>query len=442
MKKSIALLAGVAAATLTFAPVHARASNNSASAPPPPAAASDPRVDELSQRVDALEQELQESEMRQAADHEKVDSWKPLSGWWDDTSISGRMYYDIASIENKNNGSRGKNNNGVGFDIKRFYVGIDHKFDEIFSANITTDFLYDSPTGTTNAVDATGNPATLTVSGSNATQIYIKKAYLQAKLSDAFIIRLGSADLPWIPYVEDVYGYRYVENTLIDRVKFGTSADWGVHVLGKLYDGLIAYQFSAINGGGYKKPGFIGMVNHTKRIDFEGRVSLNYQGFQLAVGGYDGALGVTGATLTNHTATRVDALGAYTGKLADHNVRLGFEYFTASNFTQVTSPTSSHGWGYGPFASIEIVPEWALFGRFDHVKPYSDAARNTFTNDYYNVGVSWSPAKIVDFALVYKHDAGYAGVFSDQNGTIGGTAFAPGNGGADNEIGLWGQFRW
>ncbi len=136
---------------------------------------------------------------------------------------------------------------------------------------MTTDFTYDSTVG--------------------ATQVYLKKAYLQAKLDDAFIVRVGSADMPWVPYAEDVYGYRYVENTLIDRVKFGTSADWGVHVLGKFADGLLAYQFSAVNGNGYKKPGFIGLVNRTATVDVEGRVSLNYEGFQLGVGGYDGKLG-------------------------------------------------------------------------------------------------------------------------------------------------------
>ncbi len=65
-----------------------------------------------------------------------------------------------------------------------------------------------------------------------------------------------------------------------------------------------------------------------------------------------------------------------------------------------------------------------------------------FHNDYYNIGISYSPAKIVDFALVYKHDAGSNGDFGDQNGTIGGSAFAAGNNGAYNEIGLWGQLRW
>ena len=422
MKTVVGLMAGVAAVAAVSFPVQAAKPNSSGTSDVGAAstAATDAKVDELSQRVDALEQELQESEVRQAADHDKVDSWKLPSGWWDNTSISGRMYYDIADINNSRNGAApAVNNNGVGFDIKRFYVGIDHKFDEIFSANLTMDFNYDS-------------------GAASATQFYIKKAYLQAKLDDAFIVRLGSADMPWIPYAEDVYGYRYVENTLIDRVKFGTSADWGVHVLGKFYDGLISYQFSAVNGAGYKKPGFIGMVNHTKRVDLEGRISLNYQGFQLAVGGYNGVLGATGGTPTPHTANRFDALAAY----SIDGLNVGVEYFYASEFTQVTSLTSSHGWGYGPFASYEFCPHWKVFGKYEHVKPYSDASRDMFTNDYFNVGISWEPVKIVDFAFVYKHDAGNSGFIGDQNGTIGGTAFAPGNSGHDDEFGLWGQVRW
>src|SRR6185437_2510865 len=151
---------------------------------------------------------------------------------------------------------------------------VDHTFDDMFSANLTTDFTYDS--------------------GSSATQLYIKKAYLQAKLNDMFTFRLGAADLPWVPFVEDTYGYRYVENVMIDRTKFGTSADWGVHVLGSVplaKDVTLSYAGAVINGSGYKKPGFIGGVNHTNSMDFEGRVSLNAHGFIAAVGGYDGKLG-------------------------------------------------------------------------------------------------------------------------------------------------------
>jgi len=54
---------------------------------------------------------------------------------------------------------------GTGIDVKVFYVGVSHKFDDIWSVNVTTDFNY--------------------VSNDSETQVFIKKAYLQATLSDS-----------------------------------------------------------------------------------------------------------------------------------------------------------------------------------------------------------------------------------------------------------------
>ncbi|MGI8841303.1 MAG: porin, partial [Caulobacteraceae bacterium] len=132
----------------------------------------------------------------------------PKSGWWSNTTLGGRMFADVSGINNFSNGVR-QADSGVDYDIKRLYIIIDHRFNDTFSANFTTDFTYDSTAG--------------------ATQLFVKKAYLQAKVGDALIVRAGAADLPWVPFVEGLYGYRYVENTLIDRTKFGTSTDWGLH---------------------------------------------------------------------------------------------------------------------------------------------------------------------------------------------------------------------
>ena len=75
--------------------------------------------------------------------------------------------------------------------------------------------------GSTNTRNVNPNSAT---APANATALvgkgfYIKKAYLQAKLDPAFIVRLGAADLPWVPYVENQYGYRHIENTIADRTE-------------------------------------------------------------------------------------------------------------------------------------------------------------------------------------------------------------------------------
>ena len=368
---------------------------------------------DLEARISALESEVQDSQMRAA---EAANNPPPApSGWWSNTSITGRMYWDVTNISNKSNGARvtgATNGNGTNFDIKRFYVGVDHTFNSIYSANVTTDTTYDGTTG--------------------AGQLYLKKAYLQAKYDPAFTVRIGSADLPWIPYVEGLYGYRYLENVMVDRDKFGTSADWGVHVLGSLFDGIVNYQVSAVNGGGYKKTPVGGNTNRFNQFDFEGRISAVYQGFNLAVGGYTGKLGATSGTNTFHTAQRFDVLGAYVA----NGLRVGVEYFTASNWTTVTSTLSDGAHGVSGFASYNFMPEWTVFGRYDAVNPTTKTA--PLKNDnYYTFGITYSPIKIVDFSLAYKHNSVGHGTLSTSNGTIGGL-----NGGSYNEVGIWGDFQW
>lgn len=373
--------------------------------------AAEPTTKELLDRIEKLEQELQKTQTQGAKTTntvEELKAVKPASGWWENTKVSGRMYYNISHTDVKSNGVK-TSATATGFDIKRFYVGIDHKFDKVFSANITTDFLYDSAAG--------------------ATQLYIKKAYLDINLDKALDIRLGSTDLPWVPFAEDVYGYRYIENTLIDRTKFGTSADWGVHVAGKydVDDLKLAYAVAAIDGSGYKHPA------RTKSIDVEGRVSAEYQGFIAAVGGYTGKLGKSvQGTPTFHRAERFDALAAY--KTSD--IRVGVEYFAATNWNNVATAAKDTSVGVGPFASYQFDPKWSVFGKYEWVKPNSKT-KNALHDDYFNVGISYSPVKIVDISLVYKRDKAVNGTISTSNGTIGGSTS-----GTYNEFGIFGQLRW
>jgi len=334
---------------------------------------------------------------------------KPVAkpSWTDNTVVSGRMYFDLTNITQEQDGSRVQPT-GTGFDIKRFYIGIDHKFNDTFSGNVTTDFQYSSAI--------------------SSTELYLKKAYLQAKFSDALVVRLGSTDLPWVPFAEDMYGYRYVENTLIDRTKFGTSADWGVHASGKLAGGMISYAVAAVDGAGYKAP------LRSKGMDLEGRISITpIEHLTLAVGGYTGKLGKSKQGVTTfHDATRLDALAAYTTS----TFRVGVEYFKAENWNNVTTVGSDSAEGYSVFGSYQFTPMIGAFARYDRVEPNQDTAPNR-QDDYFNVGVTYSPTKIVDLSLVYKRDAVDKGFISTSNGTIGGVSD-----GTYDEIGLFGQFRF
>lgn len=359
---------------------------------------------------------------------------KPKSGWWENTTISGRSYFNASGIKGKVNGvDTFANNNtahGAGFNIKRFYLGIDHTFDSRYSANLTMDAA--NVVGQSNNLNYTA-PATAGGYNLVGKGFFIKKAYLQAKFSPALIVRLGSADLPWIPYDEGIYGYRHIENTIIDRTGFGTSADWGVHVLGDLAGGIVSYQVSVVDGGGFRN------VRVTNSVDVEGRVSVAYKGIFGAVGGYTGKLAQnaehTGG-VTFHTARRLDALAGYkTPKFT-----IGAEYFYAKDYNNngvnyILTNVSDKGEGYAGFGSFQFTPKISVFGRYDRVKPRKNIPGPT--DHYYNVGVQYSPAKIVDLALVYKRERTDNGTISTTNGTIGGT-----NRGTYDEFGLFGQFRF
>jgi len=301
----------------------------------------------------------------------------------ENTTVGGKAFIDLTSLDQKAAGTKTAAS-GFGLDVTRFYLIANHTFDDVWSANLTTDFNY-----------VTNDPTKPGFTGE--TQLFVKKAYLQAKISDAFWVRAGSADLAWVPFVEENYGYRYVEKVLLDRTKFGTSADWGVHIGGKVADGKVGYALSMIEGNGYKNP------TRSKSLDVEGRVSFTpVKGLTAALGFYNGKLGkdVEGtATPVVHTASRYDALLAY----ANDKFRVGGEYFTSDNWTAVTSAAKDSADGMSVWGAVNFTGKVSGFARFDSEKPNKDTAPNK-KDQYYYVGISTKPRKGVDLAVVYKHD--------------------------------------
>ena len=379
-----------------------------------------PDIAALQAQIQAMQQQLNQLQAAQAAQATAAAAPAPAApakaaaaSWTDNTKISGKAFFNVSNIDQTSDGAN-SGQNGLQTELKRFYIGVDHKFSDVLSANLTTDFRY----------NANGT--------SKDTLVYVKKAFLQAKFSDALFVRVGAADLPWVPFVEGVYGYRFVENTLIDRTKFGTSADWGVHAGGTFGHGIVSYAVSAINGAGYKT-----LSRSSDTLDLEGRISVNpIKPITLAVGAYSGKLGKSAGNLpdtaTPHTATRFNALAAYT----DKRVRAGIEYFTAKNWNNVTSATTDKSDGWSTFGSFAVTPQVAVFGRYDWVRPSRDGNPD-LKDHYYNVGVDFKPIPPIDLALVYKRDRVRNGFLPTSNGTIGGI-----DSGKYSEIGLFGQFAF
>lgn len=344
--------------------------------------------------------------------------------WAASTSISGRMYFNTSTISQKSNGLA-QTPSGTGFNIKRLYLGIDHKFDNVFSMNVTTDIS--NVVGRTSNGNFSGNPAGTSDYNLVGRGFYVKKAYVQAKISPALIVRLGAADMAWTPFVESQYGFRHIENTMIDRTSFGTSADWGIHVLGELPGKVFSYQLSVIDGAGYRNPKI------TRSVDVEGRIAATYHGFYGAVGGYVGKRGnAVQGTTTFHTAQRFDGLIGY----KDRRFGIGAEYFHAKNWNNVTTVAEDSAEGISLFGNVAIAPKWQAFGRYEWVKP-NRISNPALEDRYFNFGIQWEPTSIVNLALVYKRDAAENGSLSTTNGTIGGAI-----NGTYDEFGLFGQVRF
>ena len=324
-----------------------------------------------------------------------------------DNKIGGRMFFDVSSIDQKTNGKK-TDATGTGFDVKRFYLTVDHKFNDIWSANLTTDFQYSS---------AIGN-----------TELFIKNAYVQGTFDPAFVLKVGAAGMPWTGYVEKYYGMRYVENTLTDRLKYANSADWGAHASGDLGNGF-NYAVAVVNGAGYKNP------SRSKGVDVEGRLAWEITPeLAVAVGGYSGYLG---QEKQNNGAekrySRGDVMVAYAGPV----FRLGGEYFTAKNLGQVQQTAvpavSDKATGWSLWSSVRLAQtangDVSVFGRYDNTD--TSKTLNPFREDkYWNIGVEYPVLKSFKLAAVYK----------DTDATVGSLASPSQT--KTKELGIWGDLKF
>ena len=399
------------------------------------------KVAELEQRTDAQSdinvstgQNIEAVQKAQVASDKKMST---IDKFVNNTKVGGTMFFDLTNADHQEKGKVGGfvnkdghgSVNGTGFDVKRFYLTVDHKFDDVWSANLTTDFNYQS---------------TL-----SQTSLFVKKAYVQGTFDPLFAVRFGAADMPWIPYVEKWYGYRFLENTITDRSidggrgtvgqapaglgSFGNSADWGIHALGATTgDNAVNYQLSVVNGRGFRNP------SRSDGVDVEAR--FGYQPIEqmvIAVGGYDGKRGnkvQSGAATQN--ATRGDVLIAY----RDKTFGVGGEYFTAKNWDDVLKYNGvvpapvvvrDKAEGYSLFGDYSFAPQWAVFARYDRVdyKYWGVAGpQNKLKDTYYNAGVSYDVLKNLRLAFAWKYDKLEGPLKAFQYKT--------------NEIGFWGMLSY
>ena len=380
---AIATGLGVTSFTVAAAPAQNRASSPTSNAEvellKAQLATLQAKVEELEQRTDA-QSDINVSTGQAVAQATKVtaasdEKFAALEKLVNNTKLSGRMYFDFTSIDDKDSDTGKTDKSGVGLDVKRFYLGVDHKFNDIWSASLTTDFNYSSSAG--------------------QTSLFVKKAYVEGKFDQAAVLRVGSTDMPWVPFAEKYYGFRYIENTLTDRLKYGNSSDWGLHLGGDIgASKSLNYAVSVVNGRGYKNPG------RSKGVDVEARVGfVPFDNMVVAVGGYSGHRGQETENINApNTARRGDFMVAY----ASDAFRLGAEYFTARNWNNVLTMATDKADGYSLWGSVAVADGVNLFARYDNAK-LSKTLDRANKDVYYNAGVEFQVTKGFKLAGVWKH---------------------------------------
>lgn len=329
--------------------------------------------------------------------------------------IYGKLYADFSYAVNQDLGAD-THEKTTAFDMKRFYLGVNYTLTDIFSAKFQTDI------GDHN----------------KHYDVFVKAAYFQAKFAPEFTVRAGVGDNPWIPYAEHRYGYRYVENTLIDRLHYGNSADWGVHVLGDIAGGKFGYQVSVVNGHGYADPTRAHVPTGAARLNTEPVKHLN-----IAVGTSVSTLGAPGPVACPQSkcpgyGTRFDGLIAWDSD----PFRVGVEGFLGKNYTadQISGAAPEDtARGISGFANVRFIPMLGMFGRFDYAEPTPNTDSGV-KDMYFNVGLDGSPTKFLELALVYKWETVKSGAAGAVLNKVGSTV--PDSKGRRQEIGLFSQLKF
>lgn len=188
---------------------------------------------------------------------------KPAS-WTERVKLSGRSYlrysYELNEV--------GKNANQFAMD--RLYLQGEYLLTDTIRFQVTLD-----------AAD------TRNATGNNVFFAETKYAFAEVKnlLGAGTWFRAGIIPLAWVPYEEDLWGYRVQGTIAEDRFGYITSADLGLALGGALPSKYGSWQVNVNNGEGYKT------AEIAKRKEVQARLTINPL---ASVGGLAAGIFVTG----------------------------------------------------------------------------------------------------------------------------------------------------
>ncbi|HET9049157.1 MAG TPA: carbohydrate porin [Chiayiivirga sp.] len=320
------------------------------------------------------------------------------------TNVAGKVFFDVAHRSDKRQAAVDSHASRTRVNLKRLYLELDQRIDPVWSLKLVSDFQYAGDDGSTDA--------------------FVKKAYIEGRFGSKAVLRIGAADTPWLSALDKAQGFRYIERSLVDRLKFGHSADWGLHVSGRLGRVMpVDYGVSLVNGRGYKRS------SRSQGVDIEARIAVQpIENVVVALGAYTGKPNTErdGAPAVR-SARRYNASIAYVGA----RTRVGGELFRSHAWNELDEPIANRAQGWSLWASHGLAERLTVVARLDR----ADTAEQTDPNAadrYAHAGLEYRWSDRFQLALVWKDTLREYSFSHDDQIQVGRRR--------GKEIGLWGQF--
>jgi len=263
------------------------------------------------------------------------------------------------------NTSFNKDGNSPAFEITRAYLGYEYFFSRNISSRINID-----------VADPGAGELQMTA--------FIKNAYLQYK-NNGFSARLGMIGVDQFNLQEKHWGYRYIYKSFQDEYKFGPSADLGAAFEYSPSE-IISFDFSVLNGEGYKKIESDSALKATFGITLKPVRGLEFRGY------FD-------RMKKDYAQISVALFAGYT----INKFKAGAEYNIQKNHGMINQKDFS---GISVYSSLALRGKFSLFARYDYLwsedLPDSESPWNE-SNDgqAFIAGFEYSPVKSIRIAPSY-----------------------------------------
>jgi hypothetical protein len=269
------------------------------------------------------------------------------------------IFSDVNYMSNKEGSTKA-------FELTRAFLGYEYFFSRNISSKINID-LADPGVGELKMTAVIRNA-------------FVKYA------GNKFSARIGMIDVDQFIVQQAQWGYRYVYKSFQDAYKFGPPSDLGAAIEYSPAK-IISFDFSVVNGEGYKKV----QVDSVFKTTF-GITLMPFNGFILR--------GYTDIMKKDQTQTSLALMAGYT----INKFRAGLEYNMQKNKDMINGNDQS---GISVYASLGLAEKFSLFTRYDYLK--STTPENEMeTGDIikkdgqlFIAGFDYTPVKGVKIAPTY-----------------------------------------